>query len=1189
MKTWQKRVLGCVIAVLVLAGFTAFILPGIVRSQAVKQLEAVTGRNVSIGKVTINPFTFVVKVDKFRMLEKGGGVTFASFSSARVNFSSKSLVYFAPVVTDAELTAPYVRIVRTAANTFNFSDLLESKKPKKPKDEKPARFSLNNIVITNGSVDFLDRGLPVEKTHAVRQIEIAVPFISSISFLADINVVPRFSALVNSSPLNIVGRLKPFMKGTDAVYDINLKDISIPYYLAYYPGTPPVRVDSGRLSVTTEVTYRITSNAKPELFVKGKVGLAGLFMRDRTGAPLVSLKHAEVDIAKAAVIARDFSLASVSADGLAAYLSRDGSRGWNFARLQEKGAEPGPAEQKKPTSPDRKTVLNIAETRLRDGVVHFSDAVPAGGFKTDIRDLTLDVKGFSTEEGKKATYDLSFATDRGAKGGLNGDFSLAPLTTVTAAVVGGVDLGDFQPYLAEYLAVPVKGRLDARAGIVMTPDEGVRIEKAEVQARNLAVPLSADEGIKLSRIDVRVAKVGLKEKSADVESVTFKDGDIRFSRDKGGKISLLGLLKEKAKGTAPGEGKKGEATLEKSAPFRYLVRKISGSGIAVSFTDKKLEDEPQLGVSKLSFDLSNITGPKFSPIAYRVAAVYGKDSAIKAAGAVTPEPFKVKGGCSVRGLPLTDFDAYLPPGVNLELADGLLDTRLKYDLAKGKSGLTGTFTGDLGVRNFYALDSVDEEDLLTWDSLQLDGVSGTIGPFALAVKDVSLSKYFAKVVVNKDGTINLQQLYTPEKTEEATQKSSPKLSSGQVAGQPAAAQRNIRIDAVTLQDGKLSFTDHHMSPEFATVMYNLGGRISGLTSEEGKTADLDLRGNLENQSPLTIAGRINPLRSNLFLDLDVKFSDIELSPFSPYSGTFLGYLVAKGKLFLDLHYHIENKKLESSNKIFLDQFTFGRKVESDKATSLPVRLAVALLKDRKGEIHLDLPVTGRTDDPKFSVWGVVLQILKNLLVKAATSPFALLQSVFGGKEDFSAVHFAAGSARLSDEEKAKLGKLAQAFGDRPALKLEVSGFVDRERDPEGYRNELLLKKMKTEKFLALVKEKKGLEGASAETVTIAPAEYSTWLKAVYKKEKFPKPRNFLGFAKDLPDAEMKKLILANTVVKDEQLKDLAHERAMAVRDYLVKQGKILPERIFEKREDIYKEPAKEGAQRSRVEFGVAVK
>lgn len=308
---------------------------------------------------------------------------------------------------------------------------------------------------------------------------------------------------------------------------------------------------------------------------------------------------------------------------------------------------------------------------------------------------------------------------------------------------------------------------------------------------------------------------------------------------------------------------------------------------------------------------------------------------------------------------------------------------------------------------------------------------------------------------------------------------------------------------------------------------------------------------------------------------------------TPYSGTFLGYVIDKGKLFLDLKYHIENKELKSENKVFLDQFTFGKKVESEQATNLPVRLAVALLKDRKGEIHLDLPVTGRTDDPKFSVWGVILQILKNLLVKAATSPLALLQSVFGGKEDFSAIHFTAGSSQLTEGEKDKIRKLAQALNDRPGLKLEVSGYVDRERDPEGFRNELLTKKMKNEKFLALVKEKKGLEGESVDTMTILPPEYSLYLKAVYKKEKFPKPRNVLGLVKDIPDSEMKKLILANTVVGDEQLKILARERTTAVRTALVVDGKFSPERIFEKSSDIYKSPAKEGEAGSRVEFGVA--
>jgi hypothetical protein len=195
--------------------------------------------------------------------------------------------------------------------------------------------------------------------------------------------------------------------------------------------------------------------------------------------------------------------------------------------------------------------------------------------------------------------------------------------------------------------------------------------------------------------------------------------------------------------------------------------------------------------------------------------------------------------------------------------------------------------------------------------------------------------------------------------------------------------------------------------------------------------------------------------------------------------------------------------------------------------------------------------------------------------------------MFGGKEDFSGVSFAFGSVEISQPERDKLLKLASALNDRPALKVTVAGFADRERDAEGYRNEMLLKKMKGEKFLVLVKEKKNLSGDTPETMLLAPDEYSRYLKAVYRKENFPKPRTIIGLAKDLPDAEMKKLILANTAVGDKELKELAHERAMAVKGFLVEKGKVDGARIFQKSEDIYKAPAKAGEKASRVEFGAA--
>ena len=349
-------------------------------------------------------------------------------------------------------------------------------------------------------------------------------------------------------------------------------------------------------------------------------------------------------------------------------------------------------------------------------------------------------------------------------------------------------------------------------------------------------------------------------------------------------------------------------------------------------------------------------------------------------------------------------------------------------------------------------------------------------------------------------------------------------------------------------------------------------------------AEVDLRGNLESHSPLQISGTVNPLRDDLFVDLTISFKDIELSPATPYSGTYLGYEIDKGKLFLDLKYHIENKQLQASNKVFVDQFTFGKSVESSKATKLPVRLGIALLKDRNGQINLDLPVSGRTDDPKFSIWGMVWQVVANLFIKAATSPFALLSSMMGSSEDLSSVSFAPGSAILAPSEEKKLATLAAALSQRPGLKVELSGFVDKQRDPEGYRTELLLQKMRQEKYLELAKSSQIKSGDDADTMVIQPAEYSRYLKAVYLKEKFPKPRNLIGMIKDLPDAEMKKLIIANTKVGDQDLQQLAAKRAAAVRDHLIIKGKIESQRIFQKQDNILKPSKQENSPASRVEL-----
>lgn len=289
MNRWKIAVLVTAGILLLPAGFIAFVLPGIVKSRAVQRVEAATGRKLAMGGISINPFTWTVVIRDFSFSERGGGATFVAFSSARITVSPLTVYRRAPIIAAAHFTSPHFRIVRTGANLYNFTDLLKWL-PLVP------RLSVNNLTITNGSVDFIDQGLPVEKRHELRKVELAVPFITTVRYLSDRYITPRLSAVLNGSPFHLEGQLRPFPRAVEASVAIDLKDASIPDYLAYLPEALPVSVQSGNVSAKVALTYRAAQKEDPELSLTGSVSLADMKVADRSGAPLLALTRLDTVI-----------------------------------------------------------------------------------------------------------------------------------------------------------------------------------------------------------------------------------------------------------------------------------------------------------------------------------------------------------------------------------------------------------------------------------------------------------------------------------------------------------------------------------------------------------------------------------------------------------------------------------------------------------------------------------------------------------------------------------------------------------------------------------------------------------------------------------------------------------------------------------------------------------------------------
>ncbi len=270
-----------------------------------------------------------------------------------------------------------------------------------------------------------------------------------------------------------------------------------------------------------------------------------------------------------------------------------------------------------------------------------------------------------------------------------------------------------------------------------------------------------------------------------------------------------------------------------------------------------------------------------------------------------------------------------------------------------------TFAGTVDVAKLHTIDNALEEDFVRWDALRAVGIEYDGVRSRLIVKEIAARRPYARVIIASDGTVNVTKILNPARTAEPA-------AEGQA---PAAEEKpfDVRVGLIRIDKASANFADYSLEPfpSFATGIEELSGTVTGLSSKAGSRAQVKLDGKVDAYAPVTIEGEVNYFSADTYTDLRLAFDNMELTTFTPYSGKFAGYRIEKGKLSVVFVYKVEDRQLNAQHKVVLNQLQLGERVESKDATTLPVKLAIALLKDRNGVIDLDLPVTGSLDDPKF--------------------------------------------------------------------------------------------------------------------------------------------------------------------------------------------------------------------------------
>ncbi|TFH08866.1 MAG: DUF748 domain-containing protein, partial [Nitrosomonadales bacterium] len=671
----------------------------------------------------------------------------------------------------------------------------------------------------------------------------------------------------------------------------------------------------------------------------------------------------------------------------------------------------------------------------------------------------------------------------------------------------------------------------------------------------LVQPDNTEPILSLSKLNVNKIVIDPKQKRAALGVVKLDQFKASILRETDGQLNLtrhFTPLPDEQASTS----QRRSAVAEASEPWAARIDSLKIADAALRFEDLTLTKVAPMVVDPLNLNIANIDIGGVDPLSVALQATVNQRGSLETNGSLAWSPLAFDFVIDAKDIDLVSLQGWVGDHFNALLTRG--EVSFQGEVKAGGEPLKIVLSGKSQFSNFNIFNKASASDLLRWRKFDINDIKFVNEPFRVDVASVAITDFFANVRISPEGEVNLKNIVRKDESTEEVTSTKPTIATTVSEESQADKDTPVHIGRVVLKGGNIDFNDQFIKPNYRANLTGISGQVGPL--EPGKPGAVDIHGAVDKSAPLEVKGKLDPFGSELFLNIAAKATGIDLPTFSPYSGKYVGYVIEKGKLSVDIHYHIEKGELKAENNIFLDQFTLGEKIESQDALDLPITLAIALLKNQRGEIDINLPISGSLNDPEFSMGGVIINVIVNFLTKAVTSPFALLGSLAGDGEELSEINFLPGYGRIEPEAEKRLLALSKALTDRPALKLEITGHADSENDRDGLKRAILERKVKAQKLSEGVK--KGKAGGSLQETSIEPKEYEKFLELAYKEEKFDKPKNAIGLTKDLPAPEMEQLMLANINAGDDELRQLAEQRGKAARDWLVEKGSISSDRVF---------------------------
>ncbi|UZA70889.1 DUF748 domain-containing protein [Pseudomonas viridiflava] len=841
------------------------------------------------------------------------------------------------------------------------------------------------------------------------------------------------------------------------------------------------------------------------------------------------------------------------------------------------------SEPVKDEPPSKPFPLRIDEIKLADGYLHFRDLRPSEPIEFLYDKLNFELKNLSTLPEDNADMTLVAAGPDGGQIDWVGRISIVPITSEGTLKVTDGKMKLWWPYVRDALPLALQdGVLNFSTAYTLDLSKETELKLTNLSASVAPFGLNAPDGrplVRLKRLDVSETTVDLARQHVNVGKIRSQGLETWAAREADGQLDWQKLFASKpgkpaAPQKPPVDEKAAEPALVTDAsakatassgkpakPWQVVLRDVQLRNYQVHLADRVPTEPVLLDVGPLNLDVQNFDSLNTSPFTLKLDTGLGKQGNLTAVGEVNLNPVTAQLNVTTRDIDLRLAQSYISPFIKLEMRSGMLGSDLAVNL-KSTEPLAFSVTGKAQVSQLHTLDTLKQRDFLKWEKLDLEGLDYQHGT-SLSIAKVNMLQPYARFMINDDRTTNVDDLLIPQPedkkpatTSKTTAKNTPKA--------PKENPLGIYVGEVNIKDGSANFADLTLTPNFSTAVQQLNGRIGTIDNRQSKPAPVNIEGKVDRYAPVTIKGSLNPFDPMASLDIATSFKRVELTTLTPYSGKFAGFRIRKGRLNLDLHYLITNGQLKAQNKVLVEQLQLGEKVDSPDAVDLPIRLAVALLKDTQGRISIELPIEGDLNNPQFSVMPIVWQTLRNLVLRAAQAPFKMLGGLVSGgsSEDLGNVSFAPGSSDLSANTQKALDKLSAALKERPTLKLEIEGTSAASSDGPLIAQQRLEREYQAT-YYKILQRRGDKVPARAGMLQVPDDEKAPMLEGIYRARlKQQPPAEWANLGKEERTNQMRAAMLKFWSGNEVLLRELGQNRASSIKDYLVDKGKLEDERVY---------------------------